>query len=139
MRSKRLNFKGFLDQAASFLGDQYFARQCLALAVAAAHTAAFADGVAFVALASVSTPFQIVSAIGPDHEGPLVVYDFIGWPHGQFEFDRGALVEGTSLEADFNALLLEGCRRLDERRRGVPVETSLAPGASLPAEAASAN
>ena len=58
---------------------------------------------------------QIVSATGPDHEGPLVVYDFIGWPHGQFEFDRGALVEGTSVDADFNALLLEGCRRLDER------------------------
>jgi DNA-binding response OmpR family regulator len=68
---------------------------------------------------------QIVSATGPDHEGPLVVYDFIGWPHGQFEFDHGALVEGTSVDADFNALLLEGCRRLDERRRGCPVEASL--------------
>ena len=64
---------------------------------------------------------QIVSATGPDHEGPLVVYDFIGWPNGQFEFDRGALVEGTiRWRADFNALLLEGCRRLDERRRGRP-------------------
>jgi DNA-binding response OmpR family regulator len=67
---------------------------------------------------------QIVSAVGPDHEGPLVVYDFIGWPHGQFEFDRGALVEGTSAETDFNALLLEGCRRLDERRRGHPIESA---------------
>jgi len=69
---------------------------------------------------------QIVGATGPDHEGPLVVYDFIGWPHGQFEFDRGALVEGTSVDAEFNALLLEGCRRLDERRRGrveTPVPT----------------
>jgi DNA-binding response OmpR family regulator len=65
---------------------------------------------------------QIVSATGPDHEGPLVVYDFIGWPHGQFEFDRGALAEGTPMEGDFNALLLEGCRRLDERRRGRPLE-----------------
>jgi DNA-binding response OmpR family regulator len=65
---------------------------------------------------------QIVSATGPDHEGPLVVYDFIGWPHGQFEFDRGALVEGTTVEVDFTALLLEGCRRLDERRRGRPAD-----------------
>jgi DNA-binding response OmpR family regulator len=65
---------------------------------------------------------QVVAATGPDHEGPVVVYDFIGWPHGQFEFDRGALVEGASVDADFNALLLEGCRRLDERRRGRPVE-----------------
>jgi DNA-binding response OmpR family regulator len=68
---------------------------------------------------------EVVSATGPDHEGPLVVYDFIGWPHGQFEFDRGALAEGASMESDFNALLLEGCRRLDERRRGRPVETLL--------------
>lgn len=68
---------------------------------------------------------QVVSATGPDHEGPLVVYDFIGWPHGLFEFDRGALVEGTMMEADFNALLLEGCRRLDERRRGRPAESVL--------------
>src|SRR5262249_26055401 len=36
----------------------------LALAVADAHTAVFADGVAFVALAAVGTPNQIVSAIG---------------------------------------------------------------------------
>ena len=36
----------------------------LALAVAARQTAAFADGVVFVALASVSTPSQIVSTIG---------------------------------------------------------------------------
>jgi DNA-binding response OmpR family regulator len=66
---------------------------------------------------------QIVSATSPDHEGPSVVYDFIGWPHGQFEFDRGALVEGTSMEVDFNGLLLEGCRRLDERRRGHAVDS----------------
>ena len=72
---------------------------------------------------------EVVSAIGPDHEGPVVVYDFIGWPIGQFEFDRGALVEGTSVDADFNGLLLEGCRRLDERRRGRAVE---APAPSLP-------
>jgi DNA-binding response OmpR family regulator len=64
---------------------------------------------------------QVVSAVGPDHEGPLVVYDFIAWPNGQFEFDRGAVVEGSSMAAEFNALLLEGCRRLDERRRGRPL------------------
>ncbi len=65
---------------------------------------------------------QIVSAVGPDHEGPVVVYDFIAWPNGQFEFDRGALVEGAPMASEFNALLLEGCRRLDERRRGRPLE-----------------
>jgi DNA-binding response OmpR family regulator len=61
---------------------------------------------------------QVVSATGPDHEGPPVVYDFVGWPNGQFAFDRDAVVEGTLMTADFNVLLLEGCRRLDERRRG---------------------
>lgn len=63
---------------------------------------------------------QIVSATGPDHRGADVVYDFIAWPQGQFEFDRGALAEGLPMSDDFNALLLEGCRRLDERRRGRP-------------------
>ena len=45
---------------------------------------------------------QIVSATGPDHEGPQVVYDFVAWPNGQFAFDRGAVVEGTPMTADFN-------------------------------------
>jgi DNA-binding response OmpR family regulator len=67
---------------------------------------------------------QIVSATGPDHEGATVVYDFMGWPNGQFEFDRGALAEGAPMEGDFTALLLEGCRRLDERHRGRPAEES---------------
>jgi len=65
---------------------------------------------------------QIVSATGPDRQGAQVVYDFIAWPQGQFEFDRGAVVEGPPIEAEFNGLLLEGCRRLDERRRGRPAE-----------------
>jgi DNA-binding response OmpR family regulator len=68
---------------------------------------------------------QIVSATGPDHIGAQVVYDFIAWPTGQFEFDRDAVTEGEPMSDDFNALLLEGCRRLDERRRGRPIETSL--------------
>jgi DNA-binding response OmpR family regulator len=61
---------------------------------------------------------QVVSATGPDHEGPQVVYEFVGWPNGEFTFDRDAVVEGAPMTADFNVLLLEGCRRLDERRRG---------------------
>jgi DNA-binding response OmpR family regulator len=65
---------------------------------------------------------EIVSAIGPDHQGERVVYEFVGWPQGQFEFDRGALVESTPIDADFNALLLEGCRLLDERKRGRGLE-----------------
>jgi DNA-binding response OmpR family regulator len=65
---------------------------------------------------------EIVSATGPDHRGAEVVYDFIAWPAGQFEFDRDAVTEGLPMSGDFNALLLEGCRRLDEGRRGRPAE-----------------
>ena len=61
---------------------------------------------------------QIVSAMGPDKRGADAVFDFIGWPQGQFEFDRDAVVaEAMPIREDFNALLLEGCRRLDEARR----------------------
>jgi predicted ATPase len=48
----------------TLLGPGGIGKTRLALEVAATHTTAFADGVAFVALASVSTPFQIVSTIG---------------------------------------------------------------------------
>lgn len=61
---------------------------------------------------------QVVSATGPDKRGADAVFDFIGWPQGQFEFDRDAVVaEAVPIREDFNALLLEGCRRLDETRR----------------------
>ena len=63
---------------------------------------------------------QVVAAIGPDHGGVQAVYDFIAWPQGQFEFERGAVVDGQPIVGEFNGLLLEGCRRLDERRRGRP-------------------
>jgi hypothetical protein len=36
------------------------------------------------------------------------------------------------VDADFNALLLEGCRRLDERRRGAPLQTPPPPVSALP-------
>jgi len=48
----------------TLIGSGGIGKTQLALAVAAAHTATFADGVAFVALASVGSPDQIVSAIG---------------------------------------------------------------------------
>jgi DNA-binding response OmpR family regulator len=71
---------------------------------------------------------QIVSATSADRRGAEVVYDFIAWTQGLFDFDRDAvLAEGAPMEDDFNALLLEACRRLDERRRGRPPE-ALPPG-----------
>jgi WD40 repeat protein/predicted ATPase/DNA-binding XRE family transcriptional regulator len=48
----------------TLLGSGGIGKTRLALAVAARQTAAFADGVAFVGLAAIGTPDQIVSAIG---------------------------------------------------------------------------
>jgi WD40 repeat protein/predicted ATPase len=48
----------------TLLGPGGIGKTRLAIQVAAGHTATFADGVAFVALTSVGTPSQIVSAIG---------------------------------------------------------------------------
>jgi DNA-binding response OmpR family regulator len=63
---------------------------------------------------------EIVSAVSHERRGPEVVYDFLGWDRGEFEFHAGGAAEGPFFQADFNGLLLEGCRRLDERRRGAP-------------------
>jgi predicted ATPase len=60
----------------TLLGPGGIGKTRLALAVAAAHTAAFADGVAFVALAAVETPNQIVSAIGV-----ALSLSFVGQPN----------------------------------------------------------
>jgi predicted ATPase len=48
----------------TLLGPGGIGKTRLALAVAAAHTAAFTDGVAFVLLAAIGMPNQIISAIG---------------------------------------------------------------------------
>jgi len=60
---------------------------------------------------------QIVSARTPQLEGTEAVYAFMEWTEGHFEFVPGAAAEGKPLAQHFDELLLEGCRRLDERRR----------------------
>jgi CheY-like chemotaxis protein len=60
---------------------------------------------------------QIVSARTPHDEGPEAVYAFMEWTEGHFEFMPGAAVSGAPLAERFDELLLEGCRRFDERRR----------------------
>jgi DNA-binding response OmpR family regulator len=66
---------------------------------------------------------QIISARSPHAEGAEAVYDFMEWTEGQFEFLPGATREGTPLALHFDELLLEGCRRLDERHRDRTAET----------------
>lgn len=58
---------------------------------------------------------QIVTAHTPRADGAEAVYDFMAWTEGQFEFVPGATREGAPLAKHFDELLLEGCRRLDER------------------------
>jgi DNA-binding response OmpR family regulator len=60
---------------------------------------------------------QIVSARTPHDEGPEAVYAFMEWTEGHFEFIPGATVSGTPLAGRFDELLIEGCRRFDERQR----------------------
>jgi DNA-binding response OmpR family regulator len=54
--------------------------------------------------------------------GPLrdaeAVYELITWTEGQFAFAPGDPGGGPQLKEAFDYLLLEGCRRLDERERG---------------------
>jgi CheY-like chemotaxis protein len=49
--------------------------------------------------------------------GRDAVFELLGWPKGYFEFVASEPGEGTPLAQSLEELLLEGCRRLDERRR----------------------
>jgi DNA-binding response OmpR family regulator len=60
---------------------------------------------------------EIVGARAGGANGAEAVYDFIAWAEGRFHFLPGDPVAPTPLGQRFDHLLLEGCRRLDERRR----------------------
>ena len=61
---------------------------------------------------------EIVSAQSAEAQGPEAVYEFLSWDRGSFEFDPVDPGPGTGLGQGFDQLILEGCRRLDEARRG---------------------
>ena len=60
---------------------------------------------------------EIVYAGLGERSGALAVFEFLGWDRGVFRFVPGA-VDGSPIGESFDQLLLEGCRRLDEERRG---------------------
>jgi len=60
---------------------------------------------------------EIVGARAGGESGPEAVYDFVAWPEGRFHFLPGDPVTSVPFGQRFDQLLLEGCRRLDERRR----------------------
>jgi CheY-like chemotaxis protein len=60
---------------------------------------------------------EIVAASGPDGaSGGDSVAEVVSWTRGRFDFVPGEPDEQTPL-GTFDALLLEGCRRMDERER----------------------
>jgi DNA-binding response OmpR family regulator len=57
----------------------------------------------------------IVSAAAGGPVGADAIYELLSWSEGNFSFAPGE-VEGEPMEPALTELLLEGCRRLDERR-----------------------
>ena len=45
------------------------------------------------------------------------MFEFLGWESGTFQFTPGEPAPGVPLGENFDRLVLEGCRRLDEARR----------------------
>lgn len=63
---------------------------------------------------------DLVHAALGEQTGAPAVYDFLGWERGLFRFVPGEVADGQPIGVTFDQLLLEGCRRLDEERRGQP-------------------
>jgi CheY-like chemotaxis protein len=60
----------------------------------------------------------IISATAGTASGARGVYAFLGWEKGSFEFTPGEPGPGEPLAQSVEHLLLEGCRLLDESRKG---------------------
>jgi CheY-like chemotaxis protein len=58
---------------------------------------------------------QIVHAEGQTHKGEDMVYEVLGWKDGSFALTRTVPAPTVSIQRDWNSLLLEGLRRLDEQ------------------------
>jgi len=61
---------------------------------------------------------EIVSAETAAEKGTAAVFEFLSWESGSFEFDPVDPGPGPGLSEGFDQVVLEGCRRLDETRRG---------------------
>ena len=60
---------------------------------------------------------EILAAGGGNLSGAEAIYDLLSWTDGQFSFVPGNPGEGKPLEQGLEELMLEGCRRLDEKKR----------------------
>jgi DNA-binding response OmpR family regulator len=61
---------------------------------------------------------EIVGADSADAIGTDVLFELLSWTRGSFAFAPGDPGDGVALGETFDAVLLEGCRRLDENRKG---------------------
>jgi CheY-like chemotaxis protein len=59
---------------------------------------------------------EIISAAAGGPTGPDAIYELLSWAEGNFSFAPGE-VDGVPMQPALTELLLEGCRRLDERHR----------------------
>jgi hypothetical protein len=60
---------------------------------------------------------EIISAENNGWRGTEAVYAFLGWTKGHFEFVSGDPGIGEPFAENFDQVILEGCRRLDEAGR----------------------
>jgi hypothetical protein len=58
---------------------------------------------------------QLLGARAGSLSGPEALFEILAWPKGHFEFVASDPGEGTPFPETLEELLLEGCRRLDER------------------------
>ena len=61
---------------------------------------------------------EIIGASSDGGSGEAAVFALLAWEEGTFKFAPGDPGDGAPLGTGFSQLLLEGCRRLDEERRG---------------------
>ncbi|MBN1483556.1 MAG: DUF4388 domain-containing protein [Chloroflexia bacterium] len=59
---------------------------------------------------------EIVHAQAGDLRGEEAVYEFLTWDRGTFTVEQGAVAPLVSIEIPWLALVMEGLRRLDEKR-----------------------
>jgi DNA-binding response OmpR family regulator len=65
---------------------------------------------------------ELVGAAVGELSGEEAVYEVLGWSEGHFSFAPGEPGPGKPLGSGVSQLLLEGCRRLDEKLRGADPE-----------------
>jgi DNA-binding response OmpR family regulator len=58
---------------------------------------------------------HLIRSNGSDNRPEEIVFTLLTWPRGQFQFTPAPSVEGQPIGDGFDQILLEGCRRLDER------------------------